>query len=537
MYGYNTELCLDVYFFAEHVFGEALDRRALFNRLAQVFFVPEDEAGALFALIDSDAVREVDCVANYNRYMRIRDYRKTLDGFANADDAQAEIVKIKGGAFRLVQKIKLETAAENPAGEVCRALFAVAEQGVIAAMLVAGVLQCEGIIVRRNVVGGLKRISRAAAWNSVEGVLCALYYDGGRRQLNIDRLHALTDGSPHPELCALAERAYGVTHCAKPRETLLLERTFAGGKVCRELYNAQYARVAHGGLLTHADKQRLLLSDNAALIAEACELPLKLCKHASDDVRLGQTALDRADELDALRRALENGDLRDVYEYRPLCLCSDSDYLLEMYARAVADGLKDANVVRIEAADLQAHDFDETKDNIFLHGCDEDSDNVYLLFVRGKVDAFVSARIGEFLSSRRRRHMRLRMPSVTVDLGAILPVCFCDRRGAQGLGGAVNLVRLSEITDAEKPRALADVLARKAEYFGMDGIALDDGASAAFTALPFDSACAALDRAVMAKRKGGGALTLCERDIGAFIAAGRTKANQYGFGGGSNGNR
>lgn len=537
MYGYNVELCLDKYFFAEHVFGGAFDRRAVFMRLAQIFLVPEQDAEKLFGMTESDAVREVDCVASYNRYMRISDYRKGQRALAAFDGAQTEMVKIKGGALKLAETIKLKTAGENPEGEVCRALFAIAEQGVIAAMLVAGVLQCEGIAVCKNVADGLKRINRAAAWNSVDGVLCALYYDGGSRRLNIDRLYALTDGSPHPELCALAEKTYGVSHGAKPSETLLLEKTFAGGKVCRELYNAQYARVAHGRLLPAADRQKLLLSENAALIAEACELPLKLDKHAWCNADLGDTALSRTDELDALRRALENGDLRDIYEYRPLCLCSDSNYLLEMYARAVEDGLKDSNVVRIEAADLQARDFDETKDNIFLHGCDEDKDNVYLLFVRGKVDAFVATRITEFLSSRRRRHMRLRVPSVTVDLGAILPVCFCDRRGAQSLGAAVSSVRLADISAAEKPLALADTLARKAEYFGMAEIKLDDGAFDALAAMPFDAACSALDGAVLAKRKGSAALTLCERDIKAFVDAGRAKVNQYGFGGGSNGNR
>lgn len=536
MYGFNIELCLGTYFFAEHVFGGAFDRRAVFTRLARIFLVPEPDTDALFELTESAAVREVDCVAGYNRYMRICDYRKGLGMLAARDDALTETVKIKGGALKLAETIKLKTACENPEGEVCSALFAVADQGVTAAMIVAGVLQCEGIAVRKNTVGGLRRINRAADWNSIEGVLCALYYDGGRRQLNIDRLYALTDGSPHPELCVLAEEAYGVKHGAKPSETLLLEKTFAGGKVCRELYNAQYARVAHGGLLSAADRRKLLLSDNAALIAEACELPLKLDKRAACNGELGRTALDRAEESDALRRALENGDLRDIYEYRPLCMCSDSDYLLEMYARAVADGLKDANVVRIEAADLQARDFDETKDNIFLHSCDEDSDNVYLLFVRGKIDPLVTTRITEFLSSRRRRHMRLRVPSVTVDLGAILPVCFCDRRGAQSLGTAVNTVRLADISAEEKPLALADTLARKAEYFGVESVDLDDGASAAVASMPFDMACLALDGAIMAKRKGSAALTLSERDIRACADTGRN-TNQYGFGGGDNGNR
>lgn len=539
MYSLNIELCLNAYFFVEHVFGGAFDRRAVFNKFGKIFLVPNELRDELFCVIEARAVREADTLDNYNRYMRIREYCGGLDGVKPSFDAAAtEVLKIKGGALKFAAEIKLKTVSDSPECEVCQGLFNAANLGVTQAMFIVGILSSEGIIVSANSAAGLKHINKAAAWNSIEGVLCALYYDNTQRALNMDRLYALTCGSPDPDLCVLAEAAYGVKHTGKPFDTLLLEKAFAGGKINRALYNAQYARVTHGPLLTAADKERLVLSDNAALIAEACELPLKLKKRlACGAARLGALALDRADERAAVTRMLENSDLCDIYEYRPLCLCSDSDYLLDMYARAIADGVKNAHFVRIEAVDLEPQDFDATKNNIFIHNCDEDSDNIYLLFVRGKVDPNVIDRITEFLSSRRRRHTRLRVPSVTVDLGAILPVCFCDRRGAQSLGAAVNTVRLADIAADERAAATTDLLAKKAEYFGVDGIALDDGAAAALFGMPFDTASQAIDGAVMLRRRGATKLTLTEPDLRAAQDRGTPQTNNYGFGGGYNGNR
>lgn len=535
MFEHNEEMCLSEFFTIEYVLGDKFDRKAVFYKLCEIFFVDSAQAEKLYGAIESANVREIDSEQEYLQSLRVDQYCAMMKWSAPYESWERELIAIKGEAIAAVAEMGFVNARATTENAVYKKLELGCASGLIAALRLLGFFQCEGILERSNRSAGCKNLDKAARWNDRESIVLALHYDVLRREENLARLYTLTRDTAYESLYEAAKKVYNAEISKPLFETELLEKAFGTEKAKRTHFNPQIARIVYGTLLSDNYKEKTLFGDLKALIGDICDLPLKLKRKDIECVesKASGESIVRHGEMQEIIRRIRNGDLRSLESYLPMCVTSDSHYLLEIYADAVAKMLENENVVRIDVADLGESDFEPTNNNVFVRNVREDEGNVFLLFFKGELRDSVLARAKAFLNGRIRKNFLLTRPGVTLDLSAVLPICFCDKQNLPEIDDAVDTVKLRHISSSEKFEALDDLLGRKQKQYALRGLIFGDGAREELMTLSVDSASKALDKAICAYRESGKPLTLTKEMI--------SKCNkgydnsQFGFGGNKNG--
>lgn len=319
-------------------------------------------------------------------------------------------------------------------------------------------------------------------------------------------------------------------------EIKLLYKAFGSGVLKREGYDPKYARILNSKALYIKDKEKAVFTQNKEQLSVIGDLPLKLSHEnitAIDVDAVEKVAIKREVETTAVVRALKNSDLRELPSYRPLCICSDSKYILNTYAKAIATKSKAAHVEMIDVGELIEYDFEPTPNNIFVRSIDEDKDNRFLLFFHGEISEKKIDAVKSILQSGRRAKFHLNSPSVTLNLGAVLPICFCDKQNAQALEPYCDIVRLAPITTDELPSAIKEILVSKEQMYGVGKIKLSGEVGEVFDGYDIDAVEKLIDAAVRARREKGAKITL-SRDILQSYATENDRP-RIGFGGLTNG--
>ncbi|MDE5562808.1 MAG: hypothetical protein K2J01_04605 [Clostridiales bacterium] len=528
----QNELFLSEYFFHRCVLGKLVkDPRRVFDVLAAIFLIDGNQVDGLYALSEDKLVADVANYADYLQFCRIKKYVALTadDGEVPADIE--DVIAVKGEALARAYDLKLDGTRLTESA-VFRAVTEGAAHGTVAAMRVLGFILCEGIYTERDTVSGVKYLEKAAQWNSVEGMLAALYYNA-ERQANINRLRTVADGTVYRAFPALAESRYGVAANGEIKESKLLNKAFAQGKLTPDSYSAQYARIILSDMLAPRDKERTIFSPNDQAISEVAELPLKLHGSALD---LDRGAFDgmplvRQKEQYRIALCLTNSDLLERSAFRPLCVCADSEYLRKLYARHIRAAFKCAHVEYIDVAGLNEHDLQPTGKNIFVRSCDEDTFNIYFMSFVGNIADGVMQEAIEFLQSRKRKKFCLLSPGVVIDLGKVLPVCFCDKANAKELKKFCDVVAVGSVTAAEKAAAYDDMVAAKQRLYGAKSVTLDGAAVSRLNELSVDGAESVIDSVIRFNRSK--AETVITPALIDECATARTEKHKYGFGGDS----
>lgn len=527
----RDELLLSEYFFYRGVLGKLVkDERRMFDVLSEIFLIDRAEREALYAATNNELIADVKTYADYLRLCRIQKYSLLMGYDGEIPPDAEEITAVKGEALRKAHDLKLDGAGLTGSA-VYRTVADSAACGVVPAMRVYGYILCEGIYAERDVDLGMSYINKAARWNSVEGILAALYFRPESRAQNIDRLHTVTDGTVYRALTELAQNKYGVKANGVIRESVLLNKAFALGKLKPELYAAPYARIIFSDVLTFRDKERTMFSGSEKTASDIADLPLKL---SSDGVALDLSALSgmpivRVKAEVRVRQGLANSDLLTRSAYRPLCVCADSEYVRAMYAKHIAAVFGKAHVEYIDISALDGYDLQPTGKNIFVRSCDEDAFNVYIMTFTGNIDGAVMQEAVGFLQSRRRKKFCLLDPGVIIDLSVVLPVCFCDKANAKELKKWCDVITIDPISAAEKPAVFNDMALNKQRLYGVRSVEIDDGGAARLAELSVDGAESVIDAVVRFNR--GKAQTVITRALIDECAATGNEKNRYGFGG------
>ena len=304
----------------------------------------------------------------------------------------------------------------------------------------------------------------------------------------------------------------------------------------REGYDPKYARILNSKALYIKDKEKAVFTQNKEQLSVIGDLPLKLSHEniaAVDVDAVEKVAIKREVETTAVVRALKNSDLRELPSYRPLCICSDSKYILNTYARAIATKSKVAHVEMIDVGELGEYDFEPTPNNIFVRSINEDKDNRFLLFFHGEILEKKMDAVKSILQSGRRAKFHLNSPSVTLNLGAVLPICFCDKQNAQALEPYCDIVRLAPITTDELSYAVKDILVSKEQMYGVGKIKLGGEVNEVLDGYDIDAAEKLIDAAVRARREKGAKITLTREILQSY--ASENDRPRIGFGGLANG--
>lgn len=532
----TVELFLSEYFLIKAILGKYLeDCEKLFYSLSKIFLISEKETDKLYRLSENEIAKEITTDKEFMQHKRMQKYSQIIGYVKHINAEWEEVASIKGNAILTAQNQNLVLDADASRNVVYTQLSAAATGGLVNAMRIMGILQCEGIFLSKNLKAGVKNLSKAANWNDCVSTLALLHYRKETREFNMVRLRQGVVDAPFEKLYEIAAKKYGEAGDKDIEEVGLLNRAFNSGVLKREVYDPQYARILNSKALYLKDKEKTLFTQSKELVGIIGDLPLKLTHEKMVVVNTSAvkaTALQRESEATLISSALNNADLRELPAYRPLCLCCDSKYILNMYANAIAVESTNTHVEIIDVAELNEYDFEPTTNNIFIRSINEDKDNRFLLYFTGEIPEAKMDLMKSILQSSRRAKFHLNNPNVTLNLSAVLPVCFCDERNAKSLKQYCDVIELSEVTAEEMPTAIKDILASKENVYGVKAIKLDGEVSEMFKGYDIDTAERLIDAAVRARREKGATITL-SRDMLQKYSSGNRPV--IGFGGNANG--
>ena len=129
----------------------------------------------------------------------------------------------------------------------------------------------------------------------------------------------------------------------------------------------------------------------------------------------------------------------------------------------------------------------------------------------------------------RRAKFHLNSPGVTLNLSAVLPVCFCDKGNERLLKPYCDVTELNPISPEELDTAIADILISKEKLYEVGAISIAGNASEIFGNSDIDTVEKAIDMAVRSQRVKGATITLTRETLLNYLSD--NNRQRIGFGG------
>ena len=449
----------------------------MFVALGDIFCKSTEESERLFGIIDSEVVREVSTEEEYNRFKRIEQYAGISEIDMGISEDERTAIDIKGAALIAAATSGLIAYSVTTVNETIRTIMVQAEKGSIIALRALGILQCEGFLVKKNVSSGVQNFRKAARWGDVHSALALMKYSEKTRAEVGEILAAAVKNTPYENLPAVVGMRYGTGNCRPSAETELIKKAIVQEKVDPKKYDSMYARLVFSEVLSLRDKERIIFSDSKQTLSEACDLPLKLKAKPEPKVftELPELPLCRENEKTAVAEYLANYS-SGKGSGRALCLCSDSAYVLQMYADSIGKAFGDANVERFEVYDLLPSDTEPTKNDLFVRSINERKQNVFFLSFKGEANEVIDEWSKKLIKSDSRSKYRLNSPAVSLDLSSVIVIVLSDAENAKKLSRFVETINLAKVSPAEKSVVIESIASKKAEAYGFKSFTVDDAA-------------------------------------------------------------
>lgn len=537
-----TELFLSQFFMLRATLGNFGEHeKELFSSLGQTFFMNENEADRIYNMIRSSEISAISTEKDYYRHLRAKQYLGVISTPYVYDELTDALINIKGNAIINAASHGIKYASEATATSIYQYITGKAMLGDIFFMRILGIMQCEGIICAKDRSRGLKTLEAAASWYDIPSILLALYY-GNTTEINLNRLCLSIDNSPYGHLLSLCERKYGYISGSETYEHKMLVRAFGMGILKREIFSSAYAKIIYHKTLSLTEKENLVFSYSKEQIMAISGLPLELCHFDmvpltyGDSDNFDRISFFREKEQSTVIQSFVNSDLRIYEGYRPVCISSSSQYMLRVYADAIKGASDDVHIERFEASDLNEYDFEPNERNILVKNCRADKLNVYFFFLLGKIKESVMCQIKNFLITAKRSKFRLSNPAIVLNLGEILPVCFCDRENAKLLEGYCESIVLSDVSSSETRGAVLSFISEKSRLYKTGDISITESAMDKIVNLGLDKAENTIDAAIRRNRKINEKIVLTEEMLSEFCNMTKEPCG-FGFGGANNGRK
>ncbi len=537
-----TELFLSQFFMLRATLGNFGEHeKELFSSLGQTFFMNENEADRIYNMIRSSEISAISTEKDYYRHLRAKQYLGVISTPYVYDELTDALINIKGNAIINAASHGIKYASEATATSIYQYITGKALLGDIFFMRILGIMQCEGIICAKDRARGLKTLEAAASWYDIPSILLALYY-GNTTEINLNRLCLSIDNSPYGLLLSLCERKYGYISGSETYEHKMLVRAFGMGILKREIFSSAYAKIIYHKTLSLTEKENLVFSYSKEQIMAISGLPLELCHFDmvpltyGDSDNFDRISFFREKEQSTVIQSFVNSDLRIYEGYRPVCISSSSQYMLRIYADAIKGASDVVHIERFEASDLNEYDFEPNERNILVKNCRADKLNVYFFFLLGKIKESVMCQIKNFLITAKRSKFRLSNPAIVLNLGEILPVCFCDRENAKLLEGYCESIVLSDVSSSETRSAVLSFISEKSRLYKTGDISITESAMDKIVNLGLDKAENTIDAAIRRNRKINEKIVLTEEMLSEFCNMTKEPCG-FGFGGANNGRK
>lgn len=536
-----SEMVLYEYFIYQSIIGHNdYEKKKLFSFLCDIFCVDEVNLRCLYEVAESENIKDISTADDYKRYQRIKQFILIDNDKKYYSDIEDAIIGIKGKAILTVSKFGMCAESEWTQAFTAQTVIDNAERGNIIALRVCGVLKSEGIFLKRDKKGGKQLIDNAMLWADIPSCLAMLKYSLSDRKRILSILNSAVENTPYEFIMDTVAKKYGFNDKKEYDETtLFIKKAFYSDTLTRETFDNIYARIIKSEVISLEDKKKLVLSCEKQIISEACNLPLclqygeiKIYKSAFDKL-----ILQRENEKEDILSYLYCNDLRNTKTYRPLCICSSSEYTLNIYELAIKKALMSANIERIEISELKRADLEATKNNVFIRGIDEQKANVFIMSFKGDIydDDFRFAK--SFLRNENRSRFRLHYPSLSIDLSSVLPICVCDKENAKRLKDVVDIIEIQPIKKEEIVCVIKDVLSKKIANYSMKGkITFSDEVIESLTTLPIEKAETMIDKIIYLNRNKDNVINLNNENIKPFLTKDVSEEKVFGFRGTTNEN-
>ena len=521
--------------------GKFYDHKKLYSVLSDMFCLTEQEVSPYFNLTESKAIKGISTEDEYKRYKRLKQFNAMVGNEQCYSDMEDALIAIKGDAITTAAQFGMLAESEWTETLTKKTLMGNAEIGNIIALRMCGILECEGLVLRKNVCGGIKHLKKAMQWGDIPACLAMLKYSDMDKITIIKMLNSAVNNTPYEFLSRVAEDRYYIsTDNEFSEEILMIKQAFIVNKLKQDTYDSIYARLIYSDIIGIKDKEKALFAENKEIISDTCDLPLRLNYETIEinESAFCDMALNRKNEKDGILQGLDCNDLRINDSYRPLCICSSSDYILRTYESVICNSFKSANIEKIDVSEIGEADAEPTKNNIFVRGLNENKNNVYILHFKGEIGdgAFKFAK--SFLKSEKRRKFHLNRPAVALNLSSVLPICVCDKEYAKKLKDLVEIVDLAPIKKEEMIYVVKDVLNKKIKSYSMEGkIKYSDDTLEKLYELPIETTEKVFDKIMRINRKKSETLDLNMNLIKPYLNKKTSDNNVYGFGGTIDGNK
>lgn len=524
------------YFLYEHFLYECVlrqyyDKKTLYPCLKEIFFIEEEEAQHFASL---EVVKEITTEEEYKRYLRIQQYNQLLGNPQICTDEEQQVIMIKGEAILVTTQSNLLVKPNTPSSMIGRNLMHYAKLGNLVAMRMQGLLQCEGIFLKKNKRQGIAVLEKASSWGDVVATLCLFKYERSRQNELLKRLNSIVKNTTYEDVLEFVMQKYEISTTEEQEEIYLLKKLFSNNKASHQSYNPMVARILYSPIIRFKDKEKILFSENKEILSEACDLPLKLTKEDAHfiDTSLKDLPIQRIEEQQYIARALKNMDLRTLEGYHPLCLSSESEYALNIYQKALQKNWENVHVELIEVSELIDQDFESTKNHILLRNIEEDKPNIYLFRFKGEITDRIFEKIIPFFQTEKRKKFYINLPAVCLDLSSILPICICDKENKERLKTYTEQLDILNITSEEKTKVILDIVEEKRQSYRLPQITLEPLALEKLCSYSLEFSEKALDKAVKEYRVPEEAEVLTLEMLEPYLKEKKTnRKNTYGFGG------
>jgi len=533
MFNVKTESFLFEYFLYNTILGAYTDRKSMFYCLGDLWAVEKDAVDELFLISENENVQDISTANQYMRYRRIKQYNEMVGKEGICSEKENAMIAIKGDAIKIISQYGMQSTSETTQAVMYKTLLRSAQSGNIVALRILGIIQCEGIMGEMELKAGLDNLDKAARWWDITSILAILKYQSQDRKKTMEMLKSSTKDSIYEYLLDVTEDKYNVGAEHYNEEILLLRKAFDAKKAKADIYNAMYARLVFSPVISIKDKEKMLFSERKDLLSEACDLPLHLMGGSIliNHLAFDKMKINRKEEIENVKMSLANSDLRTTNSYRPLCLCSDSNYVLDEYISAMVNALEGTNIERYDVSDLREYDFEPTKSNVFLRSLSEHKPNVLLLVYKGEINERAIDLTKSMIRTSMRAKFRLTQPTVTMNLSSVLPICICDKHNAKNLQGIVDMIHLAPLNTSEKDSALRDMVAIKARNYNMQVASVEESALKKLEGLSMENAEKLIDKVIREQRTSAKELNLTSELIKPYIKKMGYGSNNYGFGG------
>ena len=407
--------------------GRYVNPNKIFDVFIRINDVGPDRAEQLRTLVNSSVAAELTNDRDCNMYYRSCQILRMRGQEIPLSDLQQQLIAIKVNAIRQLTQEGLCATPNATAMQLWQNLYGAAEEGIVDALRIGGLLLAEGMLPYKN-HNGNRWLHAAASWLDYTSLLYMLRSgDSNSYGFEFNYETTLYRACEYFEFPHVGKSAVeDVNNLNYSHNGFLLIEAVKALKVDLNKINPLYHKIIYSHNLTENDKEKLVVRN------EYSEKELSLLPTDTGYPTVGPEALLRRSESFRSKECRQIADLYLMQKQSTIGIVCDDIDMLDQYDNIIVAahrGARNEHVETIDVSYLNQSDFEPTVNNVFLRKCVNGFFNVLILRMSGHISSEILKRINDFLENKNR--YRINKPDVVLNLSDVLVYCLCDEQNMQ----------------------------------------------------------------------------------------------------------